>query len=544
MIVTKEEARRSALERITSVAVPEAEEHCRGYQDYDDFLRDLPLYHAINSFLREREPWQMAQIDEAMRDVKLNKHAHNWFDVYEQLVNRPALAKDNSWHTPVRVAYAILKKELNAAVQRRYGGKLAMLPMETVDDLDVLWEVKNTSAGVIALGKKKYQVQEEALLVAQELKRRIEEGTPVFLPFVSLQRTQVSNVGTIETGYSHDPKRKFRPVECEDAATNIIDAAIMVPVYRTIKHEWWEYSGGDSPKEQRYKMTKYQGLYVPTSTDYSKFDQSLPPWLLGLAFKAIKSIFREEDAVYIDYLEQAYAHREVITPFGRVHVDGGLASGVKGTQIIGSMVNFIMRVSYAASFFVKKGRSFGDVLTRTWERISDGNHVRLQVMGDDSVDWFELGDPEGMSDFMWRTYRIVVKPEKSFVGESREAAAKYLKRTWTRRGCYRDPIDLFVKLLCEEYWRDYDGRYHKDKDGNPITYSPWHILLGAYLTFPLSFPSDINEHFFLKKLKKRGGVSKLVNVDWRNLPGFWRGMGPTYGAEMLDLLQRYENTED
>ncbi len=78
--------------------------------------------------------------------------------------------------------------------------------------------------------------------------------------------------------------------------------------------------------------------------DYSKFDSSVQPWLIDVAFDILK-----QNILFRGAMEEAYENslhyfktRPIVIPDGRMRLKRmGIPSGSYFTQLVGSVVNYI-----------------------------------------------------------------------------------------------------------------------------------------------------------------------------------------------------------
>jgi hypothetical protein len=205
----------------------------------------------------------------------------------------------------------------------------------------------------------------------------------------------------------------------------------------------------------------------------------------------------------------------------------GIPSGSNFTQVVGSMANMIMFLSYLASSATGEFQDKLDYVRRlVGRKVGDTWQLTLFVMGDDNLAFTSKQlDMQAFSEYVGRVFGVKIQPSKCSSGTCYDYP-DFLKREWRERGEWQDPIYLLVNVCHPEHVRKYDG------------YSPWHILYGLYLTYSESFPVEWTERRFVEMMEQNGGVKALANVPRHELPGVLRAFGDKAISRMMDRAER------
>lgn len=136
----------------------------------------------------------------------------------------------------------------------------------------------------------------------------------------------------------------------------------------------------------------------PVAMDYSKFDSSIPSYLIKQAFKILATWFSEEDLLEFDYetVVNYFLHTPIVMPDGNMYTGKrhGVPSGSYFTQMIDSIVNTILMGAMSSA--LKLGIQ--------WKK--------LLVLGDDVLVNLTEPDLKAMGDYL-ETYGIVLNLKKT-----------------------------------------------------------------------------------------------------------------------------------
>ena len=253
--------------------------------------------------------------------------------------------------------------------------------------------------------------------------------------------------------------KKSRLVSMEDIFYVLAENKWAKPLQNKIGRVGW-YSGGknDGSINSDIQMNRAMKRYW-ISLDYSKYDQSIPAWLIREAFDIVRAAFNPEfhDEELFKIIREDFINKVFIWADDIFESHKGVPSGSAFTQIIDSIVNRLMIDTYFAS----KG-------------IEPSQYV-MAIMGDDNLVFCTTKlDKADIESYLSYMFGITMNAAKADDGE-REDDPKYLSRIWRRNGVYRNPKVLIAKLLYPERFREYDR----------IGFLPTMVLSSFADTFPL-----------------------------------------------------------
>jgi hypothetical protein len=163
--------------------------------------------------------------------------------------------------------------------------------------------------------------------------------------------------------------------------------------------------------------------------DWSKFDSTVPRFLIRFAFGLVRKAFGSEYGGVFDMLEHYFIHTPITMPDGKTYVKHtGIPSGSRFTAIIGSIVNW--------------------VLIRA---MTGGEARQLHTVGDDSL--FALNaSPDSIRSRMgeWSKFAeelgMVINADKTEVGDD----IKFLGRRQRYGSTVRDPHIALLHFILPE----------------------------------------------------------------------------------------------
>lgn len=477
----------------------------RGRNDYKRWYVDWDMLDAlIQVYSNDQE--LLTELIKSAKDRNLTKQFQDVSATLENLEHYAAPDRpDSRWNVNLRVANALLCKEMRIK-------RLEPIPVQRGMNTDMIWSNKKASAGSIGQGSK-LDNADACIEMALEIKKLVKQGEPfsnIWVPFMMFHRSQFSGE-VVDNKYSPETtKFKDRFIWGEDGGSVTVEAQHAQPLIKHLVNNWYSYAGGDDPDITRFKISRAwnTGMKRWVSIDFSKFDQTIPAWLIELCFSDIKKFYDKSEWPEIDWECYNFIHSNVIVPGGTVyHVDKGIPSGSNYTQVIGSMCNFLMVCSYLSSLC---DGNFQDKFDYVREALSNScsrdDTFTLFCMGDDDLFFVQKDiDVKDLSEYVNHVFGVWIHPDKTDQG--RKEFPHFLKRDWRGNGEYREPLDMCIQLIHSEHNRDYEG------------YTAWHILYGMYLTYKWAFPRDLNERWFLEKMEANGGVQRLLDLKKSDLPG-------------------------
>lgn len=506
-LVKKQAERRTILERSLLTSDQVTQVVARYESERTDYARWYVDWKLLDAFKEvwSRDAWRYRDIEElrkSAKDENCTKMFYNyaptmsnWTHFVDQSVERPSYR----WNINLRVAHNLLRKSMQIT-------KLQPLTL-SFENLAEIWSNKNASAGAIGRGSKDSNAA-DCFDAACRIRRAIRDGREfgdIWIPYVQFHRSQIGNLLTDSREYSYAPTFKDRLVLGCDGGSVTIEGLYAKPLISHISQCWYSYSGGDDPYTQRRKIRESRSHKFWVSLDFSKFDQTIQSWLIDDAFSIVKEFYAPKWHQEIDWVCYQFKNSWLVYPGGVGQKHRGIPSGSNFTQVIGSMCNALMILTYLSSRapggysleqrmdYVERQLQLTDVRNR-----APGKYTMF-VMGDDNLLFTrEKVDVEGLSKYVERVFGTNINPGKTASGDC-DSWPKYLKREWRYNGEYRDPLELAINTCHPERERSYEG------------YSEWHIMFGLWLTYQCAFPKSITWRFFKDKLEANGGLS-LIHI--------------------------------
>lgn len=486
----------------------------RGNRTYFRKIVDFELWDAIQDlFDGERDRVELlSQLREAALDDRVSKSFKHSGPTMDSLQHYNVSEPDNfCWNENFRLASDLLSELLNIR-------KLKPLVYKNAEELRRNLPNKDASCGAMAEGTKADNV--EAVFQSYlGLKEQIANGESPWIPALSFHRAQLSK-------YTHNGKLTLDKMEYKDrlvwglSADHVaIESQYAIPFINEVMSKCPFYAGGREPKDLRAMVKRLQGsAKYWYSLDFSKFDQTIPSWLIRHVFGLIRQCFGKECEAELKWIEHEFIHTKIIDYNGDVwEKDLGIPSGSNFTQAVGSICNALVITTYLVA------REYGESIRVRESYVRGGlgqfpKRCRMITMGDDnlfvSTTRVDLSD---LSEYVKRNFGMKIHPDKSDHGDSRVCNPVFLKREWTRNGESRDLLDLLVNVIHPERIREYDG------------YSGYHLLFGLVVTYSAAFPRWSSEFLMRKMKESNGGLESLRHLQGRNMPGVLRQLGDKSG---------------
>lgn len=482
----------------------------------DIFKNDASIMHVIN-LLRNDESY--APLTKGFVNVDAT------YQNLEHFLIRDSSSVDRRYNINVRVATSLLREMMNIQVLK---------PNILTQKSNVMDFVANGDAvcGTICSGKKK---DHERVLraYAMSIKKSIAANIPferIWIPAKGGHRAQLSNI-VGEDGKVNpfkDIKKKDRYVWAIDGGTGVVEAQYSMPITSHLKHADF-FSPGKEPYRQR-ELIKDARRASPywTSIDYSKFDQTIPRWLIAHCFDIVKDFYPKQFHKEIGWIAHNFIHTKVVVPGGMVYQkDHGIPSGSGFTQIIGTMANMIIMLTFISS---THNGGFEDKLVYLKHQLQVGlqseRKYSIFAQGDDNLVFTkDKLDMHALSEYAHAMFGVVINPDKCDAGD-KNAHPSYLKREWRQFGEWQNPIYLVVNTSHPEHYRSYDG------------YSPWHIIYCLWLTYRYAFPANLSEDYLILQMHKHGGVGLLLRIPRESMPGVAKAFPETYRKLIFERAER------
>ncbi len=177
--------------------------------------------------------------------------------------------------------------------------------------------------------------------------------------------------------------------------------------------------------------------FVAVGLDYSSFDATVQPWFINVAFDILRSnfVFTDEMHEYgFKYSRKYFIDRPVVMPDSRMWLKRtGIPSGSYFTQIIGSIINYLLIMYIQLSVYRKTFKTF--------------------VLGDDSI--FGVPSEEGFPDIeqmlqVTKRLGLTIHPHKAVVS-TRPAEIAFLGHQVSGTKILREISELLKLLIFTEY---------------------------------------------------------------------------------------------
>lgn len=420
---------------------------------WNEFEYKFVDYKLLGAFKVVFPTLNWSPLDDYIDDQKFTKRFSHEVPTFEQLKK---FDHDDVRSFTWNKNYIKARKALVQAMTTNFSGHLQPMDVKGPSDLLEIWSKKDASAGAIGRGSKEANIDRIYDTFVQLRKEIAANNSPV-IPAVAFHRAQVSK-GDVT-------KQKDRLVWGIDAATNSLEGVYARPLINQLVGNWINYAGGVSPDILRSRVKRFTARGRSwLSTDYSGYDQTVPAWLIKDCFEIIKTFYDSAFHKELDWIRDRFITTHIIFSKNQVFVKTtGIPSGSYFTQVVGSMANFLVYVTYINS------------IDRMKHVTMDGN-ISLLVMGDDSLLGYEGGsfNIEDFSAYVKYNFGIMIGTDKSEQGSKRYP--KFLKREWRYdQGEYRDIYELVANSIHPENIRDYKG------------YTPYLIVFGLSCVYNASF---------------------------------------------------------
>lgn len=464
----------------------------RGLEDrgYDKDLVNLLLQYA----------WHPDKCQEALKylnsliDDDGYKFSRN-LRIYSKTEDAMARFADSNHQTfRYNRNYQLAKTELTKLLTR---SRLKPLEFTSDDDIRKYLPKLSTHSGFtyILTGKKRKGENLEGSFINFEsmVNDAIDSNDLSFHSLIMIGfRTQASGEfddNGLTTGHF---KHKVRIVSMVDLMSIINELQFSVPVQKMLSNHLF-YAGGKSLNQIGSIISHYRSIYQSyASIDYKSFDQTISDWLIEDAFDILHQCFQlsERQEKMWQIMVNDFIHKDFIVGEGILHSDKGVPSGSMFTQIIDSLVNYLVVSTYFHHLQIKNS---------------------MICMGDDNLIFIRMNDNqfslEDMASYISKRFGLVVDTsDKTNCGNVRQHPT-FLKIRWTWSGRWRAPNQLLSRIAYGERRRSYDE-----------IVTPAHVLLG----YILAYPKGMSELVDVSRFRADYPItSKEVNelVDSKYIPG-------------------------
>lgn len=325
---------------------------------------------------------------------------------------------------------------------------------------------KSKSAGLTMLHHTKGEAMEYAMGRAGQILNGVKSPNPCLAGI----RSQAKDP---ETGRIEDYVGKTRLVWAYPAEMTLIEAKFAVPLYEIFKRKRTTMMFGRSKMDVGCLIdsaVKNTGDCV-YGLDYSKFDSTIPAYLIRYAFKILRTWFdfSGEDQSAWDTVIKYFIHTPIVMPDGNLYTGKkhGVPSGSYFTQLIDSIVNTVLIGALSKNFN----------LSVSWRHFF--------VLGDDVIlSTYKGLDLHQVADYLKDTFGIILHPTKCEVHK-----AHFLGADWPVVTPVRDIQELVNKAVWPERYRSYNGdtRAEKVDDAQQVLlsysksyYNAWNLVMKRF----------------------------------------------------------------
>lgn len=499
----------------------------RARSSYERKVVDFELWDAIQDLLStENYKPVLDDLRSSVKSPEVTKAFKNSDVMMEALLHYDGPEKHSFiWNENFRLASNLLGEWI---------GKPSLTPIQynTAEELLVHLPNKEASAGAIHSGSKADNVD---LIFAsyKELVQRIEGGERPWVPALSFHRAQIS--GYMNDHGRFDPsglKQKDRLVWGLSADHVAVESQFAIPFVNHMSENVGFYAGGKTPDQLRRRINVSFGRpRFWYSLDFSKFDQTVPSWLIRHAFSFVRMCYKNEYQAQLQWIEDEFINTKIISYDGRVYSkDRGIPSGSNFTQAIGSICNALVIMTYLFS----RMRGMSDRDRRRYvdgHMCTDRRNTDMLVMGDDNLFFWDVKlDLVDLSQYVSANFGMKIHPEKTDMGRNRIKFPVFLKREWRGVWEYRDLAELLINVIHPERIRTYEG------------FTGYHLLYGLLRTYGAAFPIW-SEGKLVHKMRENGGLSQLRKLKGRNMPGVFRQFGDKAGELFYSQAKTFLNQE-
>lgn len=240
------------------------------------------------------------------------------------------------------------------------------------------------------------------------------------------------------------------------------------------------YAGGKSNRELS-ALIRDRHVRFPQwlSLDYSSYDNSISSWLIEDAFDIIAGCFEMSDSErkLFDVMVKSFIHKTFILYEGDLRSNRGVPSGSMWTQIIDTIVNLLMMMTYCFA----KGPC-------------EPEDFHMIAMGDDNLIQTRVQlDKDDIAAYISKNFGVKVNGAKSESGFVTDP--KFLSREWTKAGESRPYWQVFSRMCFPE--RPRERAYTVDQ------LDPDLVIYAYILTYKVSMCKLIDVMSFLEDNREK-----------------------------------------
>lgn len=241
-------------------------------------------------------------------------------------------------------------------VERRYRS-LSFMPLDYKSDADVLEAVTdwNTSAGWLRIlngpGKKNKYIPNILTTYSKWETKALADGS-FNQPIILHVRTQGQDAFDKDGNPTGTCKLKERAVNIVSLPVILAESKWGAPLTYNLKG--YSYSAIGFRDEQINNWVNARRSEFPwfVSLDYSKYDSTIPAWLIRAAFDILADISNHEQEALLRVVEEDFIYKNMITPYGILYAKHGNPSGSRLTAIVNGICNELITETWMQAFHV------------------------------------------------------------------------------------------------------------------------------------------------------------------------------------------------
>jgi hypothetical protein len=296
--------------------------------------------------------------------------------------------------------------------------------------------------------------------------------------YIWFHRCQASGEFTDGGEMTYAFKQKSRPVWANSVKVYIAEALFQKPINNWLKNYSYSAIGKDDASINRF-VNHYRAVFDRwISFDYSKYDSSIPAWLIHAAFDVLESAFVLDDfgRALLGVIRNDFIRKNVILDNCVKHVTHGNPSGSGLTAIINGVCN--------------------ELITETWMAKFDVKRAKYMIMGDDNLIFIDKDvDIATIASYVMYNFGVEINSDKTKCG-LRSDGPEFLSRMWRYDGPWRHPNILMSKMLFPERFR----AYNKIPELTPEL---------VFYSYVLGYRAAMNEIFDVGRFLEENGFLNL-----------------------------------
>lgn len=347
------------------------------------------------------------------------------FDLNPERDNKSVYEPEKIWDAleayAQRKAFYPRKDALDVAYRKTlkaFGGKHGMRPM--TDYLMLQYSVKGEKAS----GAPEFTKKREAFEMDYQRAMRIanDEGNPH--PCVAYHRVQHGSEGP-----------KTRLVWGYPQSMTILEAMFARPLIDHFLNVNSPMAFGKYRVQLAAALVPIRNGGVVYGLDFSKFDSTLQPKLLSMAFKILRTHFNlsDEEQLIWEKVINYFIHTPILMPDGYVYrKHTGVPSGSYFTQLVDSICNYLA-IQYAMIIL------YGEAVFED----------KILVLGDDSLFSVPKYLPPNVISSVLGELGLVVNPDKTGVYVNGQDP-DFLGHTWEHGIVNREPSEVAKRMAFPE----------------------------------------------------------------------------------------------